>query len=138
MNRRILALFAILLATTPGVYSLGAVSPVVYQIEDLGKTIDGFVPTVTGINASGQVSGYVSRTDGLRAVRFTDGTGWSYLPGLQSVYSVATAINANGDLTGYYFAPTGLRAFRYTDGTGVATIGVLPGGSFSVGQAIAA
>ena len=137
MNRHICAAFAIFLATTPAVYSSGAGTPSVYQIEDLGKTSDGLVPTVTGINASGQVSGYVNRAGGLRAVRFTNGTGWAYLPGLDSVYSVATAINDHGDLTGYYFAPAGLRAFRYADGT-LTTIDVLPGGSFTVGQAIAA
>lgn len=138
MKRRILAaVSAILLATTPGVYSVGAV-PTVYQIEDLGTTLDGFVPTVTGMNALGQLSGFVDRPDGLRAVRFTNGSGWAYLPGLQSVYSAATAINASGDLAGYYFAPAGLRAFRYVDGPGVTTIPVLPGGSFAFASAIAA
>ena len=139
MNRRMLAaLCAILLASAPAVYSSGPAG-VVYQIEDLGTTTDGLVPTVTGMNASGQVSGYVSRADGgLRAVRFTNGVGWTYLPGLQSVYSVATAINVNGDLAGYYFAPTGLGAFRYVDGIGVTAIAALPGGSYGIGFAIAA
>src|SRR5258706_9123228 len=76
-------------------------------IEDLG-TIDGLVPTITGMNASGQVSGYVSAAAGLRAVRFTDGIGWVYIPGLQSVYSTAMAINATGDVAGYAMAAAGL------------------------------
>lgn len=138
MSRRVFAAsLAVLLVTAPAGYSLRADAPV-YLVEDLG-TIDGLVPTVTGMNASGQVSGYVSHADGgFRAVRFTDGFGWTYLPGLQSVYSVATAINANGDLTGYYFPAAGLRAYRYVDGGGVTTIAALPGGSYGVGFAIGA
>ncbi len=136
MNRRVFAAtLAVLLLTFPAGHSLRASGPV-YTVEDLGTTSDGFVPTVTGMNASGQVSGYVSRPDGLRAVRFTDGLGWTYPPGLQSVYSAATAINASGDLTGYYL-PAGLRAFRYVDGVGVTTIPVLPTGSYGIGYAIA-
>jgi probable HAF family extracellular repeat protein len=136
MNRRVFAAtLAVLLLTFPADHSLRASGPV-YTVEDLGATSDGFVPTVTGMNASGQVSGYVSRPEGLRAVRFTDGLGWTYLPGLQSVYSVATAINATGDLTGYYM-PTGLRAFRYVDGVGVTAIPVLSSGTYGIGYAIA-
>src|SRR5213595_2722402 len=99
MNRRVLAaLVAFLVSATPAIYS-SAAGGVVYQIEDLGATPDGLVPTVTGMNASGQVSGYVTRSDGgLRAVRFTDGAGWTYLSGLQNTYSVANGINASGDL----------------------------------------
>ena len=55
-----------------------------YTVEDLG-TIDGLVPTVTGINASGQVSGFVTfpgdEPRDTRAVRYTNGLGWTYLPG---------------------------------------------------------
>src|SRR5687768_16613519 len=117
MNRRVLAaLVAILVTTGPAVHSGGPAASLVYQVEDLGTTSDGFVPKITGINASGQVSGYVSRPGGSRAVRFTEGAGWKYLPGLDAVFSVATAINNSGDLTGYYFAAGGLRAFRYVDG----------------------
>lgn len=137
MDRRVLAaLLALLLVSAPALHSLPGAAAV-YLVEDLGTTTDGLVPTVTGINAAGQVSGYVSGPAGLRAVRFTSGVGWAYLPGLQSVFSVATAINASGDLTGYYM-PAGLRAFRYVDSVGVTTINVLPGGTFTIGQAIAA
>jgi probable HAF family extracellular repeat protein len=137
MDRRVLAaLLAFLLVSAPALHSLQG-APLAYQVEDLGTTADGLVPTVTGINASGQVSGSVNTPAGLRAVRFTDGAGWAYIPGLQSVFSVATAINASGDVTGYYSTPAGLRAFRYGDSIGLATIGVLPGGTFTQGQAIA-
>src|SRR5436190_10882825 len=119
MDRRVFAVLGVLLLVAPSASTLRAGAPTTYQVEDLGKTSDGFVPTVTGINASGQVSGYVSVPGGMRAVRYTNGVGWAYLPGLATVYSVATAINDHGDLTGYYFAPAGLRAFSYVDGIGV-------------------
>jgi probable HAF family extracellular repeat protein len=136
MKLRILgAVTAILLATTPAIYSVGAQ---VYQVEDLGSTTDGFVPTVTGMNASGQVSGYVTLPDGtLRAVRYTNGLGWTYLTGLESVYSMATGINVSGDVVGYSMVGSGLRAFRYADGIGVTEIPALADESITVGNAIA-
>lgn len=138
MDRRVFAaLLALLVVFAPALYSVPGAPPV-YQVEDLGTTADGLVPTVTGINASGQVSGYVSTPAGLRAVRYTNGLGWTYLPGLQSMFSVATAINVNGDLAGYYLPPAGLRPFRYVDSIGVTMINVLPGGTFALGQAIGA
>ena len=113
---------------------VGADAPL-YTIQDLG-TIDGRVPMVTGVNASGEVSGFVSGDAGPRAVRFRDGA-WSYVPGLESVMSVANAINDHGDLAGYEFTADGPRAFRYVDGTGVVDlIDPLPGGSATVGMAI--
>jgi len=105
-----------------------------YTVEDLGD-IDGLVPTVTGMNASGQVSGYVNADTGPRAVRFTNGIGWEYVPGV-STYSVAMAINASGDVAGYHLVPEGVLAFRYTNGVGATTIPPLPGGSFGVGFGI--
>src|SRR5260221_5355549 len=103
MNRRVFAAtLATLLFTVPAAHSLKADAPV-YTVEDLGTTSDGLVPTVTGMNASGQVSGSVIGADGTpRAVRYTNGLGWTYLPGLDSVYSVAIAINTGSDLTRYY------------------------------------
>jgi hypothetical protein len=136
MDRRVFAaLLTFLLVSAPALHSLPG-APLAYQVEDLGTTADGLVPTVTGINASGQVSGFVATPGGLRAVRFTNGTGWAYVPGLQSVFSVATAINASGDLAGYYSTPAGMRAFRYGDSIGLMTIGVLAGGTSTQGFAI--
>src|SRR5258708_21505122 len=137
MNRRVFAAtLGVLLLTVPTHHSLQASAPG-YTVEDLGTTVDGFVPTVTGMNAAGQVSGYGRRDGGFCAVRCTNGVGWTYVSGLESVYSVATAINASGDLTGYYM-PAGLRAFRYVDGVGITTIPVLPGGTYGIGYAITA
>ncbi|NUR55003.1 MAG: hypothetical protein HOQ29_11190 [Acidobacteria bacterium] len=133
MRRTILGLTALLLVV-PSVHRLGADASL-YTVQDLG-TIEGVAPTVTGINASGQVSGFVRGATGVRAVRFRDGA-WSYVPGLETVMSVANGINDHGDLTGYHFLPTGVRAFRYTDATGVLeAIAPLDGGSLTIGMAI--
>jgi len=134
MRSRILGGLTALLLVVPSAHRLGAEAPL-YTVQDLG-TIDGVAPTVTGINASGQVSGFVRGATGVRAVRFRDGA-WSYVPGLENVMSVANAINDHGDLTGYHFAPTGVRAFRYTDATGALdVIAPLEGGALTIGMAI--
>ena len=91
-----------------------------YVIENLG-TIDGLVPTITGMNDSGQLSGYVGLTDGSgtqRAVRYS-GNAWSYVPGLEHTDSAALAINAHGDLAGYQQVSGTTLSFRYTEGVGV-------------------
>jgi len=135
MRRLALAgLTAVLLLAHPAMGPVGADAPL-YTVEDLG-TIGGFVPTVTGINASGQVSGFVGTGPDSRAVRFM-GSSWSYVPGLESVTSAAQAINATGDVTGYAMPPAGLRAFRYTGTTGVLQyIEPLANGSYTYGMAI--
>lgn len=105
-----------------------------YTVEDLGA-IGGLVPTITGMNASGHVSGYVDAATGPRAVYFT-GTVWAYVPGV-ATYSLATAINDRGDVAGYHFAPEGFRAFRYTRSSNTTTtIAALTGGNFAIGFAI--
>ena len=139
MNRRVFALLLTALLTVPTAYSLRADGPV-YTIEDLG-TIDGLVPTITGMNASGEASGYVDAPDGSQhAVRYLNGSGWAYVPGLtNSFYSAALAINASGDLTGYFMTEdfSYLKAFRFVNSTGVITpIDLLPGGTMAFGQAI--
>ena len=76
MRRYATGLAAVLLLAQPvALAPVGANAPT-YTIEDLG-TVDGLVPTVTGINASGQVSGFVFTSTGSRAVRFVDPGGWS-------------------------------------------------------------
>ena len=124
-------LVAFVLPTGPAVLAQPATS---YTVTSLG-TIDGLMPTITGINVTGQISGYVSTSAGLRAVRYTAGA-WQYVPGLESTYSAATAINAHGDLTGYALTSIGFNAFRYVDGVGLTTFGLLPGGSMTVGMGI--
>ena len=68
MRSRILGGLTALLLVVPSAHRLGAEAPL-YTVQDLG-TIDGVAPTVTGINASGQVSGFVRGATGVRAVRF--------------------------------------------------------------------
>ena len=133
MKRSTLAAVTALLLLFPWQSAVRA-DAVSYTVDNLGM-IDGLVPAVTGINASGQVSGYVNASSGSRAVRYTDGVGWTYLSGL-GFGSVATGINIHGDLSGYYQTPTGTHAFRYRDGTGLEDIAPLPLGSASLGMAI--
>jgi probable HAF family extracellular repeat protein len=123
MNRRVFALLlAALLVIVPTVYSLRAAGPV-YTVEDLGA-LDGLVPTITGMNVAGQLSGHVSGPSGSRAVWFNNGA-WNYLPGLSNTFSLATGINAQGDITGYRLVvvvvnnknTNVLRAFRYVHGS---------------------
>lgn len=135
MNRHILAASVIgLLFLAPVSISLHA-DGTRYVVENLG-TIDGLVPVITGMNASGQISGYIANDAGLRAVRFSGGA-WHYVPGLESVYSAATAINAHGDLTGYATNAAGqLVAYRYSDGGGVALLPALQNHLYDIGMAI--
>src|SRR5262245_8055334 len=115
MKRYTLAVVATLLVFVPWHNSVRATAPL-YTVQDLGS-FNGQVPTISGINASGQVVGNVPGTTGSQAVRYTDGLGWQALPGLDTTFSVATGINAAGDIVGYHFNAAGdLRGFRYTDG----------------------
>ena len=136
MRRYAIGVAAALLLAQPVLSPVGAAAPQ-YTIEDLG-TIDGLVPSVTGINASGQVSGFVDTSTGRRAVRFVDPDGWSYVPGLESLPSDAQDINTYGDLTGYVVTSAGdLRAYRYTATTGVLEfIQPMGTGWYTVGTAI--
>ena len=107
-----------------------------YTVEDLGL-LGGAAPTVTGMNASGQISGYVVGASGLpRAVRYTADGGWQYVPGVSTFYSMATGINDSGDVVGYHHNGTTFLAFRYSDGVGVSFVNPLPGGSMTLGLAI--
>ena len=134
MKRHIFALVVAVLFVVVPTKDIIRASTTSYTVEDLG-VIDGLVPNVTGMNASGQVSGYVYAASGPRAVRFT-GTQWEYVPGA-AAYSLAMAINDNGDVAGYHFVPEGFRAFRYTRSSNVTTsIAPLTGGTFAVGFAI--
>lgn len=138
MRRHVFALTVgiLLIAASVSQRPVRADSGTMYTVTDLG-TYNGAVPTITGINAAGQVSGYADTTVGRRAVRYDPGTGWHTLNGLDGVTSAALAINAHGDLTGFEAASMGVRAFRYTDSGGVTLLpDLLPGGSFTIGQGI--
>jgi hypothetical protein len=107
-----------------------------YTVEDLGQK-DGAAPTVTGMNASGHVSGYVIGSSGMpRAVLYTETGGWQFVPGASSFYSVATGINDNGEVVGYHHTGTTFLAFRYQEATGLSVIAPLAGGSMTLGLAI--
>ena len=93
MRRRSFALIAFMLALAPWHQPVQA-DAAHYTIENLG-TLGGLVPTITGINASGQISGFVEDAADTRAVRYSSGS-WSYLPGLETVNSYARGINDGG------------------------------------------
>ena len=134
MRRYTFAVAAVLVVLSPWRQETLADAPR-YSIENLG-TLQGSVPTVTGVNASGQVSGYVNVAEGQRAVRYTKGQGWQYLPGLDTTFSIANGINAAGDLVGYYQTPEGaIRAFRYHGGT-IDSVPPIGGGFSTVGFGI--
>jgi hypothetical protein len=133
MRRRAFALIGFMLALAPW-HQLVQADAAHYTVETLPK-IDGRNPTITGINESGQMSGYVEGAAGPRAVRYSNGS-WSYLAGLDSVSSFAYGINAAGDVAGYRATPAGQRAYRYRDGFGVEDIAPLAGGTFTRGFAI--
>jgi len=137
MQRYTLAALAVLIVLLPAQQALKA-DQALYTIQDLGQTADGRTPTVTGLNAKGQVTGVVMADDGNpRAVRFTDGFGWEYLTGLGDIYSVASGINESGEVVGYHFtADFRLLAFRYSDTGGVEDILPVGNGMFTFGLAI--
>lgn len=136
MKRQVFAAaFGALLVFLPIRQALRA-DAALYTVEDLGH-IGGAAPTVTGVNASGQVTGHVPGGFGLpQAVMFTNGRGWEYIPGVGTFYSVATGINDQGDVVGYSHNGAAFRAFRYTPGPGVSFIEPLPGGTMTLGRAI--
>jgi probable HAF family extracellular repeat protein len=135
MKRYSLAAVTALLALMPWHGTVRATPPS-YSVENLGN-FGGLVPSVSGVNASGQVVGNVAGEAGSQAVRYTNGV-WEALPGLpSSAFSVAAGINAAGDVVGYHVTATGdLRAFRYRDGQPLDDIAPLVGGSFTEGFAI--
>ena len=132
MKRYTLAAVAALLVLVPWHETVRAGAPL-YSVQNLGS-FNGVVPTISGINASGQVIGNVN---GAQAVRYTPGQGWAALPGLGTSFSFAMGINGSGDVTGYYINSVGqFRAFRYRDGFPVDDIAPLAGGSMTFGFGI--
>lgn len=129
MKRYAFVLITVLFALMPVRSALRADAPH-YTVADLG-TYAGIVPTVTGINASGQVSGFVTLSDqSTRAVRYTPGSGWELPTELDMRSSAANAINASGDLAGQYTAPGGsMHAFRWRQGHKPEDIAPISGNS---------
>jgi probable HAF family extracellular repeat protein len=127
----IVAAFAI--ASIPAA-RLVATAPT-YTVEDLGTTADGFVPTVTGVNTSGQVSGTAMQSGVQRAVRYSDGAGFEYLPGLDTVVSVGNAINASGDIAGYE-GPSGSQRGYWFSSAGLQLIDPPAGATMTLGWGI--
>lgn len=136
MTRHILAAaFGALLVALPVRQALRA-DATLYTVEDLGQ-FEGVAPIVTGMNAGGQLSGYVTGASGFpRAVRYTAEGGWEYVSGVSSFYSQASGINGSGDLVGYHFDGASFQAFRWSPGAGPSFIAPLPGGTMTIGLGI--
>jgi probable HAF family extracellular repeat protein len=131
MKRYTLAAVAGLLLLIPGHESVRADASF-YTVQDLGS-FNGLVPTITGVNASGQVVGNVN---GAQAVRYTPGLGWEAVADLGQSFSWASGINTHGDVVGYYINSTGrFRAYRSRDGV-VKDIEPLAGDTMTLGFGI--
>ena len=79
----------------------------------------------TGVNASGQVSGYATLgANGAQAWRFSSGTGTAILPSFGGVEARALGINDAGKVTGYSTDGAGLaHGFVFSDTNGFKDIG---------------
>src|SRR5262249_21299918 len=138
MKRYAFATVALLLLVSPW-QQMPTADQTAYTVEVLGTSgnIDNLLPAETGINASGQVSGTVTDAMGnTRAVRYVNGTGWQYVPGL-TLGSTAAGINVHGDIVGSRFVGGVSHAYRYNAATDVVDdILPLAGGASSSGFAI--
>jgi probable HAF family extracellular repeat protein len=106
-----------------------------YVVEDLGLQDDA-VPVVMTINDHGEVVGFVQIGWQFKAVRYRDGYGLQYLPGLESGASQAWGNNAFGEIAGEaQEAGGGTQAFRFRHGSGAEPLGTL-GGFMSSGRRI--
>lgn len=110
-----------------------------YTLTDLGTLPNGFRPTPQGINANGQVAGYVRIGAASRnhAFLFTDGAGLVDLGSLGGNTATAYGLNDAGVVVGYAASRFGediYRAFVYTADQGMTDIGTLGGDiSFAFG-----
>lgn len=141
MKRYALAAVAALLAILPWQESVRA-EPPTYTVTDLGS-VGGLVPTITGVNASGQVVGNIDNGGLSMAVRYTNGVGWQTVPGLETAFlSTAMGVNANGDIVGFLVdASFNARAYRFRKGVfpnpdQIDVIDPLPGDTMSAGLGI--
>jgi hypothetical protein len=107
------------------------------QALNTSASINNLVPLETGINASGQVSGTVTdASSNTRAVRYTSGVGWEFVPGL-TWGSTARGINVHGDIVGDRFVGSVTHAYRYNFATGIIDdILPLTGGTTTYGYGI--
>jgi probable HAF family extracellular repeat protein len=114
-----------------------------YQIIDLGGlggvSNVGFVSEGLGINASGQVVGDSVLSNGTDLSAFSTGPGGIPMNNLGGDASTANAINDSGQSAGESLFGGNLSAFRTSPNgtiTSGSNLGLLSGGSFSIGQGI--
>ncbi len=115
-------------------------------MQNLGKPANAVDSRGVSVSADGKVVvGYSSSpSTGYRAFRWTNSTGMTdlgTLPGGEGSYSVGTGVSDDGKVVVGYSTLASefsfdLRAFRWTTSTGMQSVGTLPGGTNSYGEAI--
>ena len=118
----------------------GSVSYTIIDLGGLGGVSStGFVSEAFGVNATGQVVGDSVLSNNTDLSAFRTDPGGQPMNNLGGSSSTAYAINDSGQSAGESTFAGTLRAFR-TDPNGSITsgsnLGLLPGGSFSIGQGI--
>jgi probable HAF family extracellular repeat protein len=118
----------------------GSLSYTIIDLGGLGGVSNvGFVSEAFGVNATGQVVGDSVLSNGTDLSAFRTGPGGQPINNLGGSSSTAFAINDSGQSAGQSTFAGTLSAFR-TDPNGSITsgsnLGILPGGSFSIGQGI--
>jgi probable HAF family extracellular repeat protein len=127
----------------PGIVANVQAGSLAYQIIDLGGlggvSNVGFVSEGLGINASGQVVGDSVLSNGTDLSAFSTGPGGIPMNNLGGDASTANAINDSGQSAGESLFGGNLSAFRTSPNgtiTSGSNLGLLSGGSFSIGQGI--
>jgi probable HAF family extracellular repeat protein len=126
----------------PGIVANVQAGSLSYKVIDLGGldgvSNAGFVSEAFGLNASGQVVGDSNLSNGTLGA-FSTGPGGQPINNLGGDGSSAKAINDSGQATGDSVFGSTLSAFRTSpDGTitSGSNLGLLAGGSFSIGEGI--
>ncbi len=119
--------------------AVSARADVAYTVVYLGSYNGYTNNSATGVNATGEVSGFSTAGNNGVAYSYSGGTNGTQtnLGTLSGASAQATALNGNGQITGYSSLSTGaVHAFSYTPGGGIIDIGSLGGAtanSFATG-----
>jgi probable HAF family extracellular repeat protein len=127
----------------PGIVANVQAGSLSYKVIDLGGlggvSNTGFVSEAFGVNASGQVVGDSVLSNGTSLDAFRTGPGGTPMNDLGGNTSSAKAINDSGQSAGESLFGGNLSAFRTSPNgtiTSGSNLGLLPSGSFSIGEGI--